>query len=178
MTQVILVDEHDNPIWLEEKLRAHELGLLHRAFSIFVFNKDWKLLLQRRALDKYHSWWLWTNTVCSHPKPDEDIIDGCKTRMVEEIWFSVNISEIFSFVYRSDYENWLSEHEFDHVFVGYYDHDPIPNPEEVCEFTWKTLEEIRDDIIINSHHYTTWFTKIMTHQEHFDLLKKHSVCQS
>ena len=110
MTQVILVDEHDNPVWLEEKLSAHELGLLHRAFSIFVFNSQWYLLLQRRAIEKYHSWWLWTNTVCSHPKPDEGIIHWCKIRMIEEMWFSTDVSEIFSFVHLV-LENWNN-----HVF--------------------------------------------------------------
>lgn len=175
MTQVILVDKNDNPVWLEEKLRAHELGLLHRAFSIFIFNSQWQLLLQRRALDKYHSWWLWTNTVCSHPKIDEDIIDGCKIRMIEEMWFATNVLEIFSFVYHSDYENGLSEYEFDHVFIWYYNRDPIPNPEEVCEFAWKTLEKIRDDIINNPQDYTTRFSKIILCKNHFDLLKYHSL---
>ena len=121
---------------------------------------------------------MWTNTVCSHPKPDEGIIHWCKIRMIEEMWFSTDVSEIFSFVYRSDYENNLSEHEFDHVFVGYYDQNPVTNPEEVCEFTWRSLEEIRNDIIINPQNYTTWFNKIMLCDDHFGLLKEHSLQSS
>jgi len=175
VVQVILVDQYDQEIWFEEKIKAHELGLLHRAFSLFVFNQQWQLLLQRRALDKYHSWWLWTNTVCSHPKPDEDIVQWCKTRMIEEMWFSTDVQEIFAFVYRSDYENWLSEHEYDHVFVWYYDDDPVPNPEEVCEYSWKSLADIRQDMTQDPENYTTWFYKIMINDDYFQTLGDHSL---
>ncbi len=168
---VILVDELDNEIGLEEKIKAHKRGLLHRAFSIFIFNKKGELLLQQRAKSKYHSGGLWTNTVCSHPLPNEDIFNSTKRRLNEEMGFSVEVREIFSFIYKSEYENGLTEYEYDHVFIGYYDNDPIINKEEVEDFKWITIESLEKDIKENPKNYTTWFKKILENKDFLKIIK-------
>jgi len=159
--KVILVDKNDKELGVCDKMEAHEKAKLHRAFSVFVFNSKGDLLLQRRAMCKYHSGGLWTNTVCSHPGPDEDIIFSAKKRLEEEMGFSTDIEKKFSFVYRSDYENGLSEHEFDHVFVGYYDTDPVPNPQEVMEYKWINMNELIIDVKSNPDKFTSWFKIIL-----------------
>ncbi len=168
---IILVDENDNQIWIYDKLNTHIEWRLHRAFSIFIFNSKNELLLQRRAIEKYHSWWLWTNTVCSHQKPGENIKDSTKNRMVEEMWFFTEVEEIFSFLYKSDYENWLTEHEFDHVFIWFYNFDPIPNPEEVMDYKWINIDDLKNDTIKNPEKYTSWLKIILEKNELIEKIK-------
>ncbi len=155
--KVILVDENDNEIGVEENMKAHELGKLHRAFSIFIFNTEGNLLLQRRALSKYHSAGLWTNTCCSHPKPGETTESAAHRRIVEEMGFDCDFDEVFSFIYKAPFDNGFVEHEFDHVFIGECEVDPSPNPEEVHEWKWVDMNWIKDDMKKNPQEYTEWF---------------------
>ncbi|MEN8186401.1 MAG: isopentenyl-diphosphate Delta-isomerase [Bacteroidota bacterium] len=155
--QVILVNEKDEQIGLMPKMEAHEKAMLHRAFSVFVFNKKGELLLQQRAADKYHSPKLWTNTCCSHQRDGETNLDAGKRRLQEEMGFVCELNEVFSFIYKAPFDNGLTEHELDHVMVGYYDEDPKVNPEEVGGFIWMTLEEVRNDIKEHPEKYTEWF---------------------
>lgn len=155
--QVILVDENDIPRGSMEKMEAHKKGELHRAFSIFVFNSKGELLLQKRARNKYHSGGLWTNTCCSHPEPDEDIQEAAHKRLQEEMGFDCKLRNIFNFIYEAKLNNELTEHELDHVFIGYYDDLPSLNYLEVSEWKAKTVIEIREDIRLNPDHYTVWF---------------------
>ena len=162
---IILVDELDNEIGVEEKLEAHKKGLLHRAFSIFIFNSKGELLLQQRAKSKYHSGRLWTNTVCSHPMPNENLTDATKRRLQEEMGFFTETKEIFSFMYKSEYENGLTEHEFDYVFFGFYNDNPIPNKDEVEDYKWVTIKDLENDVEQNPNNYTTWFKKILKNEK-------------
>jgi isopentenyl-diphosphate delta-isomerase len=155
--QVILVDELDNAIGTMEKMEAHEKGLLHRAFSVFIFNGKGELLLQQRALTKYHSAGLWTNTCCSHPRPNETVLNAAKRRLTEEMGLNCEVDHKTSFIYKTDFDNGLTEHEFDHVFFGHYDQDPIINPEEVENFVWMDVNKIMNDIEKNPKKYTSWF---------------------
>ncbi|MBS3739550.1 isopentenyl-diphosphate Delta-isomerase [Mesohalobacter halotolerans] len=154
---VILVDENDNPIGKMEKIEAHEKGLLHRAFSVFVFNDKDELLLQQRALTKYHTPGLWTNTCCSHQKEGESHVEAGKRRLQEEMGFSVPLREVMSFIYKAPFANGLTEHEFDHILIGYYNHDPKPNPDEVADFKWRTLNQIKANMAKYPEQYTAWF---------------------
>lgn len=172
---VILVDEYDNEIGVYEKLKAHEEGRLHRAFSIFVFNSRGELLLQRRAIEKYHSGGLWTNTVCSHPHPGEDIIESAKARLMEEMGFRTEVHELFSFLYKSDYENGLTEHEFDHVFIGYYNDAPAPVAEEVMDYKWIILPDLVEDMRDKPDEYTSWFKLILENNEFLETIKNQVV---
>ena len=131
---VILVDEKDNQLGLMPKMEAHEKAVLHRAFSVFIFNSKGELMLQQRAAHKYHSPLLWTNTCCSHQRDGETNIEAGERRLVEEMGFKTNLKEIFSFVYKAPFDNGLTEHELDHVMVGYFDGLPEINPEEVASF--------------------------------------------
>lgn len=158
--QVILVDKDDNQIGLMPKMEAHEKALLHRAFSVFTFNDRGELLLQQRAADKYHSPLLWTNTCCSHQRDGETSIEAGKRRLQEEMGFSCELEEVFSFIYKAPFDNGLTEHELDHVMIGTYNEDPIINREEVEAFKWMTLEEVKVDLEINPEQYTAWFTII------------------
>ena len=133
--KVILVNNNDTPIGLMEKMEAHEKALLHRAFSVFVFNKNDELMLQQRALSKYHSPGLWTNTCCSHPRVDEPVIDAGRRRLMEEMGFDCEIEKIFDFIYKAELDQGLTEHEFDHVLFGRYNENPEINPKEVKR--WK-----------------------------------------
>lgn len=162
---VILVDEKDNIKGEEEKLKAHEKGLLHRAFSIFVFNAKNELLLQQRAFHKYHSKGQWTNTCCSHPRSSETLEEAVNRRLKEEMGFTTDLKKIFDFVYRAKVEN-LIEHEFDHVFIGNFEGEVIPNPEEVHDFKWVTKEELVTDSKNHPEKYTPWFKIII--DEHLD----------
>jgi isopentenyl-diphosphate delta-isomerase len=155
--QVILVDELDNAIGTMEKMEAHEKGRLHRAFSVFIFNDKGELLLQQRALTKYHSAGLWTNTCCSHPRPNESTIDAANRRLEEEMGLSCELGHKTSFIYKTNFDNGLIEHEFDHVFFGNYDQDPTLNPEEVEDFVWMDVNKIMNDIEKNPGKYTSWF---------------------
>lgn len=153
---VILVDERDNDIGVMEKMQAHREGRLHRAFSVFVFNKKDELLLQQRADEKYHSAGLWANTCCSHPRPHETVKDAAHRRLFEEMGFDCDLSVKTSFIYRSPFENGLTEHEFDYVLTGYFDGEPRVTPEEVKSFRWITLTDLKDDVSRHPEHYTTW----------------------
>lgn len=161
--RVILVDEHDTEVGTSEKLRAHELGLLHRALSIFIFNTNGDLLLQKRAAHKYHSAGLWSNTCCSHPRPGESILAAAHRRLQEEMGFDCPLEEKFAFTYRAELPGSLVEHEYDHVLVGTYDSDPVPNPEEASDFKWVGMEWLRDDLVKNSSKYTTWLSLCLEH---------------
>ena len=131
--QVVLVNEKDEPIGIMEKMEAHQKGLLHRAFSIFIFDSKGRMLLQQRAAQKYHGAHLWTNACCSHPFPDEELKEAAQRRLQEELGFTTDLHEIFSFIYKARVENNLIEHEFDHVFAGEYDSKIQPNPTEVSD---------------------------------------------
>ncbi len=154
---VILVDEFDNPLGTMEKMKAHAGGELHRAFSVFIFNDDDELLLQQRALSKYHSPALWTNTCCSHPREGEETKDAAHRRMMEEMGFDCEFEEAFSFTYLADVGSGLTEHEFDHVFIGRSNASPRINPEEVNDWVWMTMDKLRREIKKSPEKYTVWF---------------------
>lgn len=158
--QVILVDEEDNAIGVEEKLRAHEKGLLHRAFSIFVVNNQDELLIQKRAASKYHSPSLWSNTCCSHPAPEENIEEAARKRLGVEMGFDCSLKWLFSFDYKVQFDNGLIEHEIDHVFLGRYDGAPLTNPAEVEDWKWEGLDEIKKKIEEQPNEFTYWFAYI------------------
>ncbi len=155
--QVILVNENDEQLGLMEKMEAHQKAVLHRAFSVFVFNAKGELMLQQRALDKYHSPGLWTNTCCSHQRSGESNLEAGKRRLQEEMGFDCSLKELFSFVYKAPFDNGLTEHELDHVMVGQYDGDPVINPAEVASFKWMPMEDIKRDILEQPWLYTEWF---------------------
>lgn len=154
---VILVDRDNNPIGKMEKIEAHEKALLHRAFSVFVFNDKDELMLQQRALSKYHSPGLWTNTCCSHQRFGESNIEAGKRRLMEEMGFSVDLEEITSFIYKAPFDNGLTEHELDHILVGYFNDEPKPNPDEVGDWKWMSIEGVKQDLLDNPQNYTAWF---------------------
>ena len=154
---VILVDENDNQIGLMPKMEAHEKAVLHRAFSVFVFNKKNELMLQQRALQKYHSPGLWTNTCCSHQRDGESNLVAGKRRLFEEMGFITELKETTSFIYKAPFENGLTEHEFDHILVGTYQKDPKINEEEVAAWKWMSLELVKKDINNHPENYTAWF---------------------
>lgn len=154
--QVILVDECDRPVGVAEKMQAHRDGLLHRAFSIFVLNSKGELLLQKRSRSKYHSGGLWTNTCCSHPRPGETTEAAARRRLQEEMGFNCDLREIFSFTYQANLDNGLSEHEFDRVFVGEFNGEPILNPGEAEDWRWIEINNLRDDIQAHPDLYTFW----------------------
>ncbi len=168
--QVILVNEKDEQLGLMSKMEAHEKAMLHRAFSVFIFNEKGELLLQQRAKEKYHSPLLWTNTCCSHQRDGETNLQAGKRRLREEMGFDCDLKEVFWFVYKAPFDNGLTEHELDHVMVGYYDKDPVINREEVESFQWMTLEDVKKDINEFPEKYTEWFKIIF--KESFDKLEK------
>ena len=155
--KVILVDENDTQVGLMPKLEAHQKGLLHRAFSIFIFNSNHQLLLQKRAISKYHSGGLWTNTCCSHPREGEETINAANRRLIEEMGIKTNLRKVFDFIYKAELDNELTENEFDHVFYGIYNEDPIINTEEADDFKCIDMETLNNDIAINGQNYTVWF---------------------
>lgn len=166
MTQyVILVDENNNEIGICEKLKAHREALLHRAFSIFVFNSKGELLLQQRAKEKYHCGSLWTNTVCSHPKPNEDLKLAVHRRLVEEMGFDCKLKEVFGFIYKAEFDNGLTEYEYDFVFIGKYNEEPFPNKDEVMNYKWISLDELKEDVKKNPNKYTPWIKLILEKEE-------------
>lgn len=165
--QVILVNERDEQIGLMPKMEAHEKALLHRAFSVFIFNEKNELMIQRRALHKYHSPGLWTNTCCSHQREGESNIAAGKRRLQEEMGFTTNLKETVSFIYKAPFDNGLTEHEFDHILVGYFNEEPSLNPEEADDYRWMDLEELKEDMQENPDRYTEWFKII------FDKYYKH-----
>lgn len=165
--KVILVNEKDEQIGLMPKMEAHEKALLHRAFSVFVFNEQNELMIQQRAFGKYHSPGLWTNTCCSHQREGETNIDAGKRRLQEEMGFSTELKDTISFIYKAPFDNGLTEHEFDHILVGYFNGEPDLNPEEVNDWKWMALEELKADMEMNPQLYTEWFKII------FDKYYKH-----
>ena len=165
--QVILVNEKDEQIGLMPKQEAHEKALLHRAFSVFVFNEANELMLQQRAHEKYHSPGLWTNTCCSHQRDGEGTLEAGKRRLFEEMGFTTDLTETTSFIYRAPFDNGLTEYEYDHVLVGNFNENPSINKEEVVSWKWMHLEDIKEDIKNNPQIYTAWFKII------FDKFYKH-----
>lgn len=157
MEQVILVNPQDEPIGVMEKMEAHQKGLLHRAFSVFVFNKKGEMLLQQRAKEKYHSGGLWTNTCCSHPAPGESTDAAALRRLQEEMGFQTPLKEGFSFMYKTTFDNGLTEHEIDHVFIGEYEDAIEPNTAEVEHYEYRTMDSIRDAIQHTPQFFTSWF---------------------
>jgi len=164
---VILVDEKDNETGTAGKLEAHRKGLLHRAFSVFVFNSKGELMLQRRADSKYHSGGLWSNTCCSHPFPGESAATGAHRRLKEEMGFNTDLSECFSFIYKEKLDNDLIEHEFDHVFIGRSEGPPMLNPQEVQDWKWMSMDELKKELEETPSTYTVWlrivFNKVLEH---------------
>ena len=154
---VILVDENDNELGLMEKMEAHEKGVLHRAFSVFVFNGKGEVMLQQRAFEKYHSGGLWTNTCCSHPRKGETVLEAAHRRMEEEMGFDCELEEQFHFIYNRKLDKGLTEHELDHVVFGKFDGIPNLNPEEVADYKWVNMQELKTDISENPNQYTEWF---------------------
>ena len=155
--EVILVNENDEEIGVLDKMEAHRRALLHRAFSIFIFNSKGEMLLQRRALNKYHSGGLWTNACCSHPHPGEQVSNAAVRRLQEELGFTTSMTKAFDFVYHARFDNGLTEYEFDHVFVGQYDGPLQPNPEEVSDCCYKSIDEIKSSLLSHPHKFTEWF---------------------
>ncbi|MCK0203930.1 isopentenyl-diphosphate Delta-isomerase [Ornithobacterium rhinotracheale] len=159
--QVVLINEQDEVQGLIGKMQAHQEGVLHRAFSVFVFNDKNETLLQQRAHGKYHSPGLWTNTCCSHPRENETYAEAAHRRIQEEMGFDCGLKPAFHFIYKADVGLGLIEHELDHVFVGNFDGTPIPNPEEVADFKWISMDDLVKDVAQNPQNYTEWFKIIL-----------------
>lgn len=165
MTEVILVDANDNAIGIMEKMEAHEKGLLHRAFSVLIFNSKGELLIQKRASTKYHSGGLWTNTCCSHPTPQESIEQAAKRRLKEEMGIEAEPTFTYKFIYKTDLDKNLIEYEVDHVLTAQFDGEPKVNENEVEDWKYVGLKELQRDAQDNPHLYTEWFKLILKHQE-------------
>ena len=169
MVEVQLVDTQDNPNGSMEKLEAHEKGLLHRALSVLIINTNKEILLQRRALGKYHSPGLWTNTCCSHPYPGENPTEAANRRLKEEMGMVADLEFAFKFQYKCDFDNGLIEHELDHVFIGETDDTPHLNTDEAMAFKWMSIEELETDMKNNPDNYTYWFKwMIEKHRNEFN----------
>ena len=166
--EVILVNSMDEEIGTMEKMEAHQKGLLHRAFSVFVFNSKKELLLQKRAFGKYHSEGLWTNTCCSHPAPNETIVEAANRRLMEEMGMKCELKSTFSFIYNVELENGLIEHELDHIVIGYSENVPELNTDEASDYTWISLPKIKEDMELFPAKYTSWFKIILN--DHFENL--------
>jgi isopentenyl-diphosphate delta-isomerase len=159
--RVILVDASDRALGTEEKLRAHESGALHRAFSVFVIDDDNRVLLQQRATTKYHSAGLWSNTCCGHPRPGEETRTAAARRLVEEMQVACDLVPAGRFLYRAQLGNGLVEHELDHLFIGRFTADPTPAPEEVDRWTWMAWPALVDDCARHPDRYTAWLPKAL-----------------
>ncbi len=159
--EVVLVDEDDNEIGVEEKIKAHKEGKLHRAFSIFIFNSRGEMLLQKRARNKYHSGGLWSNACCSHPKPGESLEQAVHRRLKEEMGFDCDLKRVFYFIYKADLNNEFTEYELDHVFIGKYDGEINPNRNEVEDWKWISINDLKEDIKQNPNKYTVWFKIVL-----------------
>lgn len=155
--EVILVDNKDRQTGTMEKMEAHIKGMLHRAFSIFIFDEHGKMLLQQRAMNKYHSGGLWTNACCSHPSPGELTHEAALRRLKEEMGFETALSPMFHFTYEARFNNGLIEHEYDHVLYGKYDGIIEPNTDEVMNYKFKTIDEIKKEIEKHPEKFTAWF---------------------
>ena len=165
--QVILVNTNDEPIGLMNKLEAHEKAVLHRAFSVFVLNDKNEVMLQQRVHHKYHSPLLWTNTCCSHQRAGETNLEAGKRRLEEEMGFVTDLKELFHFIYKAPFDNGLTEHELDHVMIGYYNGEPNINPDEVESWKWMDIETIREDMKNQPELYTVWFKIIFDEFYHY-----------
>lgn len=159
--QVIIVDQKDNEVGVSEKLEAHRKGLLHRAFSILIFNSHNQILLQKRAASKYHSGGLLANACCSHPRPGEFLDDAIHRRLIEEMGFDCSLKPVFTFLYKTKLANDLFEHELDHVFIGTYDGPVAPNPEEVDDYRWVSWEQLANEMEKTPENYAFWFHEIV-----------------
>lgn len=166
---VILVDQDDNPVGKMEKLEAHQKGLLHRAFSVFLFNDKNEFLLHQRANKKYHSPGAWTNTCCSHPRVGETVENAGKRRLQEEMGVAAGIEPLFSFVYKAEFENGLIEHEFDHVLVGRFSATPQPSHEEVQNWQYISLDLLQEKVLQSPENFTPWLRIILA--QHIDKIK-------
>lgn len=164
---VILVNENDEQIGLMAKLEAHQKAVLHRAFSVFVLNNKNEIMLQQRARHKYHSPLLWTNTCCSHQREGETNIQAGSRRLFEEMGFNTELKELFNFIYKAPFDNGLTEHELDHVMIGYYNGAPVINQEEVEDWKWMKIEDVKIDMEIQPAIYTVWFKIIFDEFYHF-----------
>lgn len=171
--KVILVDTNDEPLGLMEKMAAHEQALLHRAFSVFVLNDKNEVMLQQRASHKYHSPLLWTNTCCSHQRAGESNTQAGKRRLEEEMGFKTELKELFYFIYKAPFDNGLTEHELDHVMIGYSNNEPKINKEEVESWKWMKIEDIKNDMEIHPEIYTVWFKIIFDKFYHY--LEDHKI---
>ncbi len=165
MEHVILVDEFDNALGTMEKLEAHQKGKLHRAFSILLFNSKGEILLQKRAITKYHSGGLWTNTCCSHPLPGESMAEATRRKLIQEMGIDLEPEFAYKFMYKTNLDDKLIEHEYDHVFIGNYDYEPLINDEEVEDWKFIDLNSLRSDIAKHPEAYTYWFKLIINHQQ-------------
>lgn len=165
--KVILVNEFDEPVGLMPKLEAHQKAMLHRAFSIFILNDKNEIMLQQRASHKYHSPMLWTNTCCSHQREGETNVQAGNRRLFEEMGFETEVKELFHFIYKAPFDNGLTEHELDHVMIGYYNDAPQINPEEVEDWKWMKIDEVKNDIVLHPEKYTVWFKIIFDEFYHF-----------
>jgi isopentenyl-diphosphate Delta-isomerase len=153
---LILVDENDNQVGTGEKMDVHRKGILHRCFSIFIFNSAGHVMLQKRAISKYHSGGLWTNTCCSHPRDGELVEEAIHRRMIEEMGFDCEMQKAFTFIYRAELDHGLTEHEFDHVYLGTYNGTVTPNPEEADGYEWEKVDTVMTDMKNNPGRYTVW----------------------
>ncbi|HEX8576906.1 MAG TPA: isopentenyl-diphosphate Delta-isomerase [Flavobacterium sp.] len=165
--KVILVNEHDEPIGLMPKLEAHEKAILHRAFSVFILNNKNEIMLQQRAHQKYHSPMLWTNTCCSHQREGETNTGAGTRRLYEEMGFVTELKELFYFIYKAPFNNGLTEHELDHVMIGYYNEAPEINSDEVESWKWMSIEDVKKDMQDNPSLYTVWFKIIFDEFYHY-----------
>lgn len=159
--RVVLVDEADNEIGFEGKLNAHLTGKLHRAISVFLFNDEGQVLLQQRAFSKYHSGGLWSNACCSHPRQGESNLESARRRLFEEMGIQCTLNKVLDFIYKVDLDNDLTEHEFDHVFMGVFNGEPKLNPEEAASWKWMDADALKEDVAKNPERYTTWFKIIL-----------------
>ncbi|MFN8253157.1 MAG: isopentenyl-diphosphate Delta-isomerase [Ferruginibacter sp.] len=167
LEKLILVNEQDTPVGTAEKMKAHQEALLHRAFSVFIFNSRGEMLLQQRAVKKYHSGGLWTNACCSHPYEGQDTRAAAEKRLQEEMGFTTPLSKAFEFVYKAPFENGLTEYEYDHVFVATYEGPVNPHPEEVMDFCYMDMDAIRTSIASHPQRYTEWFKIAFPKLEHY-----------
>lgn len=165
MDQVILVDSSDNEVGTMEKMEAHRKGILHRAFSVLLFNSKGEMLLQKRAVAKYHSAGLWTNACCSHPKPNESLPTAINRRLKEEMGINIQSEFAYKFQYRAELDNGLIEHELDHVYIGLFNGEPVINSNEVEDWRYSSLAELKEDVRRNPDDYTYWFKLIIKHPE-------------
>lgn len=157
LQQVVLVNENDEAVGAMEKMEAHRKALLHRAFSVFIFNTKGEMLLQQRAAHKYHSPGLWTNACCSHPQPGEETAAAATRRLQEEMGFVISVQKVFDFIYKAAFDNGLTEYEFDHVFAGEYEGPVLFNADEVQDICYKAVPEISNSLQTHPQKYTAWF---------------------